>query len=123
MGCARRSEGPLVVRNEDVALGTVDEPEPTVRRIGVGHEEPMADRADANEIAEQLPDDPVVLSHLVAATASLTVADRQRLLAAPDTAARLRAELALLHREVNLLAQVRAVPLALSELPVTPGPN
>lgn len=74
-------------------------------------------------LAEQLPEDPLVLSHLVAATATLTLADRQRLLAAPDTATRLRAELALLHREIVLLRQVRAVPVALSELPVRPGPN
>jgi Lon protease-like protein len=80
-------------------------------------------RTDSADLAEQLPDDPHVLSHLVAATASLTVADRQRLLATPDTASRLRAELKLLHREIGLLRQVRAVPMALSELPVKPGPN
>ena len=80
-------------------------------------------RTDAADLAEQLPDDPQVLSHLVAATASLTVADRQQLLATPDTAGRLRAELTLLHREIGLLRQVRAVPVALSELPVKPGPN
>jgi Lon protease-like protein len=75
------------------------------------------------EVSEQLPDDPTVLSHLVAATAALTLADRQLLLAAPDTPARLRAELRLLHREAGLLSYVRAVPVALSELPVRPGPN
>lgn len=75
------------------------------------------------EVSEQLPDDPTVLSHLIAATAALTLADRQRLLAAPDTPARLRAELRLLHREAGLLRQVRAVPVALSELPARPGPN
>lgn len=80
-------------------------------------------RTDATDLAEQLPDDPLVLSHLVAATASLTVADRQALLAIVDTAARLRAELRLLHREIGLLRQVRAVPVVLSELPVKPGPN
>jgi Lon protease-like protein len=80
-------------------------------------------RTDAQAIAEQLPEDPLVISHLVAATASLTVADRQRLLAAPDTANRLRAELRLLHREIGLLRQVRSVPVPLSELPVTFGPN
>jgi Lon protease-like protein len=80
-------------------------------------------RTDGDDIAEQLPDDPQVLSHLIAATAALTVADRQRLLATPDTAARLRAELSLLHREIGLLRQVRAVPVALGELPVKPGPN
>jgi Lon protease-like protein len=80
-------------------------------------------RTDAADLSEQLPDDPQVLSHLVAATASLTVADRQQLLATPDTASRLRAELTLLHREIGLLRQIRAVPVALSELPVKPGPN
>jgi hypothetical protein len=72
---------------------------------------------------EQLPDDPQVLSHLVAATASLSLADRQTLLATPDTATRLRKELVLLHREIGLLTQVRAVPVSLSDLPVRPGPN
>jgi Lon protease-like protein len=80
-------------------------------------------RTDADEVSEQLPENPVVLSHLVAATAALSLADRQRLLATPDTANRLRAELSMLHREIGLLRQVRAVPVALSELPVKPGPN
>jgi uncharacterized protein len=80
-------------------------------------------RTDAADLAEQLPGDPAVLANLVAATASLTVADRQRLLAAPDTAQRLRAELSLLGREVGMLSQLLAVPVAISELPVRPGPN
>jgi hypothetical protein len=80
-------------------------------------------RTDGEDVMEQLPEDPTVLSHLVAATAALTVADRQRLLAAEDTASRLRAELSLLSREVALLAQVRAVPASLSDLPIRPGPN
>ncbi|MFJ6196382.1 LON peptidase substrate-binding domain-containing protein [Micromonospora sp. NPDC092111] len=80
-------------------------------------------RADPEEISEQLPEDPTVLSHLVAATAVLTVADRQRLLAIDDTAARLRAELRLLNRESALLRQVRAVPVPLSELASPPAPN
>jgi Lon protease-like protein len=71
---------------------------------------------------EQLPEDPHVLSHLVAATASLSLPDRQALLAAPDTATRLRDELRLLHREVALAARVRAVPASLTDL-VRPGPN
>ncbi|MFG2055845.1 LON peptidase substrate-binding domain-containing protein [Micromonospora sp. NPDC048930] len=80
-------------------------------------------RPDPQEISEQLPEDPTVLSHLVAATAALTVADRQRLLAIDDTAARLRAELRLLHREAALLRQVRAVPVPLNELAGPPAPN
>lgn len=80
-------------------------------------------REDPDEISEQLPDDPTVLSHLVAATAALTLADRQRLLAVPDTAGRLRAELRLLNRETALLRQVRAVPVPLTELAQPASPN
>ena len=64
-----------------------------------------------------------MLSHLVAATAALTVDDRQRLLAIDDTASRLRAELRLLNREAALLRQVRAVPVPLAELASPPTPN
>jgi Lon protease-like protein len=80
-------------------------------------------RAEAAEVGEQLPEDPTVLSHLVAATAALSLADRQRLLAEPDTAGRLRAELRLLNREVALLGQVRAVPVPLPDLVVPASPN
>ncbi|RIV38365.1 LON peptidase substrate-binding domain-containing protein [Micromonospora radicis] len=81
-------------------------------------------RVETGQLTEQLPEDPTVLSHLVAATAALTVADRQRLLAIDDTAARLRAELHLLNREAALLRQVRAVPVPLTELATTPpAPN
>jgi Lon protease-like protein len=80
-------------------------------------------RTDAAAVGDQLPDDPLVLSHLVAATASLTVADRQALLAITDTADRLRAELNLMHREITLLRQVRAVPAAWSELTARTGVN
>ncbi len=72
---------------------------------------------------EEIPEDPTVLSHLVAASAQLTVADRQALLAAADTPTRLRAELRLLSREAALLRQVRAVPVPLSELARPASPN
>ncbi|MFB9239682.1 LON peptidase substrate-binding domain-containing protein [Plantactinospora siamensis] len=80
-------------------------------------------RQDPEEVTEQLPEDPTVLSHLVAATAALTIADRQRLLALPDTTERLRAELRLLNRESALLREVRAVPVPLTELAQPGGPN
>ena len=75
------------------------------------------------DVLEQVPDDPTVLSHLVAASAQLAVEDRQSLLAAADTTIRLRAELRLLSREVALLRQVRAVPVPLSELGRPASPN
>ena len=80
-------------------------------------------RDDDQDLTEQLPEDPTVLSHLVAATAALTVDDRQRLLATPDTAGRLGAELRLLNRESTLLRQIRAVPVPLPELAVPASPN
>jgi Lon protease-like protein len=76
-----------------------------------------------DEAGEQVPDDPVVLSHLIAATAALPLAERQALLAAPDAASRLRTERRLLGREVVLLRQVRAVPVPLPELAVATSPN
>jgi hypothetical protein len=72
---------------------------------------------------DQLPDDPAVLSHLVAASASLTVADRQKLLAEPDAAHRLRGELGLLRRETSLVAALSAVPAALTDFQVPAGVN
>jgi uncharacterized protein len=76
-----------------------------------------------SEVLDQVPDDPTVLSHLIAATAQLTTEERQTLLAAPDTATRLRAELKLLTREAGLLARVRAVPVPLSDLARPASPN
>lgn len=76
-----------------------------------------------DDAGEQVPDNPVVLSHLIAATAALPLAERQALLAMPDAASRLRAERRLLGREVALLRQVRAVPVPLLELAVATSPN
>jgi uncharacterized protein len=80
-------------------------------------------RPEAGEVGEQLPEDPTVLSHLIAATAALTVEDRQRLLSSADTATRLRAELRMLNREASLLRRVRAVPVPLGELASPSSPN
>jgi Lon protease-like protein len=76
-----------------------------------------------SEVLDAVPADPAVLSHLIAATAQLTTDERQALLAAPDAASRLRAELKLLNREAGLLARVRAVPVPLSDLARPASPN
>jgi Lon protease-like protein len=60
----------------------------------------------AGELA--VPADPVAASYFVAAGLQLDVADKQRLLAAPTAAERLRAAIALLHRELALLEQLQA---------------
>jgi Lon protease-like protein len=58
----------------------------------------------------ELPDNPLVLGFLVAATTALDLDERQRLLAEADGATRLRAELALLRREITLLRHLSAAP-------------
>lgn len=70
-----------------------------------------------------LPDDPLVLSHLVAASAPLTLDDRQDLLSTRDTVGRLRRELRLLKREATMLRRLRAVPVPLAELRVPQSLN
>jgi uncharacterized protein len=80
-------------------------------------------RQDAPDVGEQLPDRPAVLSYLVAASAALSLDDRQRLLAAEDTARRLRAERSLLRRELALLSRLRAVPAPLGDLTAPASPN
>lgn len=57
-----------------------------------------------------LPEEPLLLSYVVAAATILDVPDKQRLLAAPDAAARLRLELAMLRRETTLLSLLPSLP-------------
>lgn len=69
-----------------------------------------------------LPDSPLVLGYLVAATTALDLDERQRLLAEPDGASRLRAELRLLRREATLLTHLSAAPAPeLARGPVSPN--
>lgn len=79
--------------------------------------------AGAGEVeAPTLPEDVTVLSHLVAATVVMDLEDRQLLLAAPDAASRLRAELTLLRREARLLRALTAAPAPeLTRTPVNPN--
>lgn len=58
----------------------------------------------------ELPDDPTVLSYLIAAAMVLDLRDKQRLLATPDTTARLLREQALLKRETVLIKELRTLP-------------
>lgn len=60
--------------------------------------------------APDLPPDGLALGHTVASTVLVDLDERQHLLAAADGVARLRAELALLRREVTLLGALTAAP-------------
>lgn len=70
--------------------------------------------AGANErtlaATQELPDQPTVLSYLVAAATVVEVPVRQRLLEAVDTASRLRAELEILRRETAVIGRLPSLP-------------
>ncbi len=87
-------------------------------REALGGDTNMTGGTDADDV----PDDPRQLSYLVAATVVLDLADRQRLLEAPDTTARLRAETRLLRRETALVAQLPSLPgVELARVPASPN--
>lgn len=60
--------------------------------------------------APELPDDPLVLSYLVAATVVVDLDAKQALLSEPDAMGRLRAEVTLLKSEVSMLRTLTAAP-------------
>lgn len=60
--------------------------------------------------ATELPDEPSVVSYLVAAAMMLDTPTKQRLLQAPDTAARLRDELELLRSETAIIRNLPSLP-------------
>ena len=59
----------------------------------------------------RLPTDPLAASYAVAGVLQVELSRKQRLLEAPDAASRLRAELALLQREAQLLGDASLAPM------------
>ncbi|MEU9067153.1 LON peptidase substrate-binding domain-containing protein [Streptomyces sp. NPDC048306] len=82
------------------------------KRLAGARERSLATGAD-------LPDEPGVVSYLVAAAMMLDTPTKQRLLQAPDTASRLRDELKLLRSETSIIRTLPSLPA--SEL--TRGPT
>ena len=71
---------------------------------------------------QQLPEEPAVVSYLVAAATVLDVPAKQRLLQAPDTASRLAEELRLLRGETALIGRLPSLPAAdLTRQPTCPN--
>ncbi|MFI0262267.1 LON peptidase substrate-binding domain-containing protein [Streptomyces sp. NPDC017056] len=71
---------------------------------------------------QDLPDEPSVLSYLVAAAAVLDIPAKQRLLEAPDTAARLTQELKLLRQETAVIGKLPSLPAVdLTRHPTSPN--
>lgn len=106
-------------------VGNADESALLARAVAVAFRDYLGALSEAGGgrvEAPELPDEPLLLSHLVAATAALDLAERQALLAEPDARARLGSELRLLRREVGLLRVVRALPSAeFTRGPVSPN--
>jgi uncharacterized protein len=81
-----------------------------VQRGFHGYIEALASRESADVTVPELPDEPLLLSYLVAASMILDLPVRQQLLAEPDAARRLGAERALLARETTMLRSLTATP-------------
>ena len=81
-----------------------------VQRGFHGYVEALASRESVEVTAPELPDEPLLLSYLVAASMILDLSVRQDLLAEPDAERRLGAERALLARETTMLRSLTATP-------------
>jgi Lon protease-like protein len=64
----------------------------------------------SSAVEQELPDEPSVLSYLVAAASVLDTPTKQRLLEAPDTASRLRQELKILRVESAMIRGIPSLP-------------
>jgi hypothetical protein len=81
-----------------------------VRRGFRGYVEALASRESVEVTVPELPDEPLLLSYLVAASMILDLPVRQQLLAEPDAERRLASERALLARETTMLRSLTATP-------------
>jgi len=70
----------------------------------------LAERGGVRVTVPELPDEPVLLSHLVAAAVVADLPDKQRLLEEPDAGRRLAAERSLLAREIRMTKSLTTTP-------------
>jgi uncharacterized protein len=81
-----------------------------VQRGFRGYLDVLAERGSATISVPELPDEPILLSYLVAASVIIELPERQRLLAEPDALRRLTAERALLAKETAILRSLGSTP-------------
>jgi len=81
-----------------------------VQRAFRGYVDALTARGMTQVSVPDLPDEPMPLSYLVAASIIADLPDRQALLAEPDALGRLNAERALLTREAAMLRSLTATP-------------
>ena len=101
-----RAEVELLAETDADAAALV----PGVTEAYRGYLAALAETAGGSIEVPELPDDPLLLASLVAATVRVDLGDRQALLEAADAGARLAAELRLLRRESTLLRALPSTP-------------
>ncbi|HEY5836923.1 LON peptidase substrate-binding domain-containing protein [Streptomyces sp.] len=91
-----------------------------VKRVFGRYQKRLAGTRERSLSVQELPDDPTVLSYLVAAAMVAETSAKQRLLEAPDSAARLAAELRLLRRETAVIEKLPSLPAVdLTQQPIS----
>lgn len=81
-----------------------------VQRGFRGYLNVLTDKGSATISVPELPDEPILLSYLVAAAIIIDLPERQGLLAQPNALRRLRAEQALLAKETAILRSLGSTP-------------
>jgi uncharacterized protein len=81
-----------------------------VTRVFTTYQKRLAGARERTLSGQEFPDDPTVLSYLVAAAVVAETSVKQTFLEAPDTAARLAAELRLLRRETAVIDKLPSLP-------------
>lgn len=81
-----------------------------VTRVFGTYQKRLAGARERTLGAQEFPDDPTVLSYLIAAAVVAETSAKQRLLEAPDSATRLAAELRLLRRESAVIEKLPSLP-------------
>ena len=93
-----------------------------VQEAFLAYLEVLAQRSATRVNVPELPDEPVLLSYVVAASVVADLPDKQALLAEPDALRRLTAERALLLKETTLLRALTSMPAAdLRNTPYSPN--
>jgi hypothetical protein len=93
-----------------------------VQEAFLAYLEVLAERGATRVNVPELPDEPVLLSYVVAASVVVDLPDKQALLAEPDALRRLTAERALLLKETTLLRALTSMPAAdLRNTPYSPN--
>jgi Lon protease-like protein len=83
---------------------------PSVQRLFRSYLQLLADQGRAEISVPELPDEPTLLSYLVAAAVLTDVPVKQRLLEEPDSAHRLAAERAVLTTEMRMIRSLTMTP-------------